>query len=65
MASRNSSSEVFLVCKHHRPKKGPDWKIRPGFEIALEERKGGPEPMDDVEPAKSTFRVRRKNNSED
>ena len=65
MASRNTSSEVFLVCKHHKPKRGPDWKIRPGFEIALEERKGGPEPMDDVEPAKSSFSVRRKNNSED
>jgi len=58
MASRNSSSEVYLVCKHHMPKKGPDWKIRPAFEQALMERKGGPEPDVDIEPAKSTFSVR-------
>lgn len=58
MASRNTSSEVFLVCKHHKPKGGPDWKIRPAFEQALMERKGGPEPDVDVEPAKSTFSVR-------
>ncbi len=61
MASRNSSSEVYLVCKFHTPKRGPDWEIRPAFEIALEERQGGPKPMEDVEPAKSTFTVRKKN----
>ena len=31
MASRNSSSEVYLICKFHTPKRGPDWEIRPGF----------------------------------
>jgi len=60
MASRNSSSEVYLVCKFHTPKRGPDWQIRPLFEDALESRKGGPDPLDDVEPAKSTFRVMKK-----
>ncbi|HIF45382.1 MAG TPA: RlmE family RNA methyltransferase [Candidatus Poseidoniales archaeon] len=59
-ASRNTSSEVFLVCKHHKPKKGPDWKISPQFEKALEERKGGMDPLDDVAPVKSTFSVRKK-----
>ena len=59
MASRNSSSEVYLVCKYHTPKKGPDWKIKPAFERALEEREGGLMP-DEVEPAKSTFVVKRK-----
>ena len=61
MASRNSSSEVYLVCKFHTPKRGPDWEIRPAFEQALEERQGGPEPLDEVEPAKDTFTIRRKN----
>ena len=60
MASRNSSSEVYLVCKFHTPKRGPDWQIRPLFEDALESRKGGPDPLDDVEPVKSTFRVMKK-----
>ena len=60
MASRNSSSEVYLVCKFHTPKRGPDWHIRPLFEDALESRKGGPDPLDDVEPVKSTFRVMKK-----
>ena len=60
MASRNSSSEVYLVCKFHTPKRGPDWQIRPLFEEALESRKGGPDPLDDVEPVKSTFRVLKK-----
>jgi|TARA_B100001778_G_scaffold307209_1_gene287137 23S rRNA (uridine2552-2'-O)-methyltransferase len=65
MASRNSSSEVFLVCKHHKPKKGPDWKIRPAFEYELEHRKGGPEPIADVDPVKSTFTVRKKRTPEE
>ena len=60
MASRNSSSEVYLICKFHTPKRGPDWQIRPAFEDALEHRQGGPEPDEDVEPAKSTFQVRKK-----
>ena len=60
MASRNSSSEVYLVCKFHTPKRGPDWEIRPAFEYALENRQGGPEPLEDVAPAKSTFTVRKK-----
>lgn len=60
MASRNSSSEVYLVCKFHTPKRGPDWEIRPAFEHALENRKGGPDPLEEVEPAKSTFSVRKK-----
>ena len=42
-------------------REGPDWEIRPAFEIALEERQGGPKPMEDIEPAKSTFTVRKKN----
>ena len=59
-ASRNSSSEVYLVCKFHTPKRGPDWQIRPAFEDALENRQSGPKPLEDVEPAKSTFSVRKK-----
>ena len=65
MASRNSSSEVYLVCKFHTPKRGPDWHIRPAFEYALENRKGGPEPLVDVEPAQSTFSIRKKSIPED
>ena len=60
MASRNSSSEVYLVCKFHTPKRGPDWKIRPAFERELEEREGGLQPDEDVEPVKSSFTVIRK-----
>ncbi len=60
IASRNSSSEVYLICKFHTPKRGPDWKITPAFEKSLEHREGGLKPADDIEPAKSTFTVRRK-----
>ena len=65
MASRISSSEVYLVSKFHTPKRGPDWEIRPAFEHALENRKGGPDPLEEVEPAKSTFSVRKKNTPEE
>ncbi len=65
MASRNSSSEVYLVCKFHTPKRGPDWEIRPAFEHALENRQGGPEPLEDVKPAKSSFTIIRKETSKD
>ena len=64
MASRNSSSEVYLICKYHTPKKGPDWKIRPAFEIALEQRQGGPQPDEEVEPVKSKFVVKRKSSND-
>jgi len=65
MASRNSSSEVYLVCKFHTPKRGPDWLIRPAFELALESRKGGPDPLDEVEPVKPTFSIRKKSAPEE
>ncbi|MDP6869358.1 MAG: RlmE family RNA methyltransferase [Candidatus Poseidoniaceae archaeon] len=64
MASRNSSSEVYLVCKNHGPKKGPDWKIRPAFEESLNERKGGLEPNEDIEPAKTTFSIRKRRSND-
>ena len=60
MASRNSSSEVYLICKYHTPKRGPDWLIRPAFERDLDQRQGGLQPAEDVEPAKSNFVVRKK-----
>ena len=60
MASRNSSSEVYLICKYHTPKRGPDWLIRPAFERELDQRQGGLQPAEDVEPAKSNFVVRKK-----
>ena len=65
MASRNSSSEVYLICKFHTPKRGPDWMIAPAFEKSLEHREGGLKPADDIEPAKSTFTVRRKSTSKE
>ncbi len=64
MASRNSSSEVYLVCKNHRPKIGPDWKIREAFETSLDDRNAGVEAID-IEPVKTTFSVRKKKNNTD
>jgi len=64
-ASRNSSSEVYLVCKHHTPWKAPKASIRERFETALNTILGGEDIEDEPEPVASTFRVRRKKTSDD
>ena len=64
-ASRNSSSEVYLVCRHHTPWKAPKTSIRERFETALDAILGGQDIDPEPEPVASTFQVRRKKKSED
>jgi hypothetical protein len=64
-ASRNSSSEVYLVCRHHTPWKAPKASIRERYEAGVNKLVGGDEIADDPEPVASSFRVRRKKSSED
>jgi 23S rRNA (uridine2552-2'-O)-methyltransferase len=59
-ASRNSSSEVYLVCRHHTPWKAPKTSVRSRYETMLNKLLGGDEIEDDPEPVASTFKVRRK-----
>ena len=59
-ASRNSSSEVYLVCKHHTPWKAPKTSVRSRYEESLNKILGGDEIEDDPEPVASTFQVRRR-----
>ena len=64
-ASRNSSSEVYLICRHHTPWKAPKVSIRERYEAGVNKLVGGDEIADDPEPVASSFRVRRKKSSED
>ena len=64
-ASRNSSSEVYLVCRHHTPWKAPKASIRERYEAGVNKLVGGDEIADDPEPVASSFRVRRKKSSKD
>jgi 23S rRNA (uridine2552-2'-O)-methyltransferase len=59
-ASRNSSSEVYLVCKHHTPWKAPKASIRDRYERELNKILDGDDLPDDPEPMASTFTVRKK-----
>lgn len=59
-ASRNSSSEVYLVCKNHTPWKAPKATIRERYERELDKVLGGADLEDDVEPMATTFTVRKK-----
>ena len=58
MASRNSSSEVYLVCRNHMP-----WvkevSIRETYELLLD-KKLNPEEENEDEKVFTSFRVRKK-----
>ena len=64
-ASRNSSSEVYLVCKHHTPWKAPKASVRERYEAAVNKIVGGEELEDDPEPVATSFKVRRKKTTDD
>ena len=62
-ASRNSSSEVYLICRNHTPWKGPNRSVRLRYDEAMDELVGGHELEEDVAIQSSTFSVRRKKTS--
>jgi 23S rRNA (uridine2552-2'-O)-methyltransferase len=64
-ASRNSSSEVYLVCKHHTPWKAPKASIRTRFEAEIDVLLGGGEIAEEPEPVASSFKVRRRKTNGD
>ncbi len=64
-ASRNSSSEVYLVCKHHTPWKAPKASVRARYEKGVNKILSGDEIEPDPEPVASSFRVRKKKNTSD
>jgi len=64
-ASRNSSSEVYLVCKHHTPWKAPKASVRERYEEGVNKIVGGNEIEADPEIVASSFRVRKKKTSSD
>ena len=57
-ASRNSSSEVYLICKHHTPWKAPAKSIVERFQERMNELLN--DEIEDVEPIKTSLRVRKK-----
>ena len=59
-ASRNSSSEVYLVCRNHMPWKSPKQSIRERYEEAVDVLVGGNEIEEGPEPTKTSFTVRRR-----
>ncbi len=64
-ASRNSSSEVYLVCRNYMPwnlKKGV--KVRDVYEELLEPKLGGNEIEDEPEAVFTSFKVRKKKSSQ-
>ena len=59
MASRNSSSEVYLVCRNHMPWVNRDVSIRETYESLLDKKLN---PDDELEEQKvfTSFKVRRR-----
>ncbi len=59
MASRNSSSEVYLVCRNHMPWIKRDTTIREQYEKLLD-KKLNPSEIEEHEEVYSSFKVRRR-----
>ena len=59
-ASRNSSSEVYLVCRNYLPGEGPSTTVLQRYEEELNKKLGGDEIEDGPEIVKSSFSVRRR-----
>jgi len=59
-ASRNSSSEVYLICRNFMPWKAKTFAVREAYESALNLKLGGDDVDEGPEIIKSSFTVRRK-----
>ena len=59
-ASRNSSSEVYLICRNHTPWNAKSTSVREIYEEKVNKILGGDEIQDDVVATKTSFTVRRK-----
>tara|TARA_Y100000766_G_scaffold232306_1_gene206681 strand:+ start:1813 stop:2655 length:843 start_codon:yes stop_codon:yes gene_type:complete len=59
-ASRNSSSEVYLICRNHTPWNATSTSVLDRYEQAVNKVLGGDEIVDDVVATKTKFTVRRK-----
>jgi 23S rRNA (uridine2552-2'-O)-methyltransferase len=62
-ASRNSSSEVYLICRNYIPWKTESGSVLVDYETEVNKILGGDEIDDDVVATKTKFTVRRKKNS--
>jgi 23S rRNA (uridine2552-2'-O)-methyltransferase len=59
-ATRNSSSEVYLICRNFMPWKAKNFSILDSYEAALNLKLGGDDVDEGPEIIKSSFSVRRK-----
>ncbi len=59
-ASRNSSSEVYLVCRNHTPWNATSTSVLERYEKAVDQILGGEDVVDDVVATATKFTVRRK-----
>ena len=59
-ASRNSSSEVYLVCRNHTPWNAKSTSVLARYEEAVDKILGGDEVVQDVVATATKFTVRRK-----
>ncbi len=55
-ASRNSSSEVYIICRNHQPWKAPDMSLSQRWEASMS-RLDGNEGGEEIEPSTVGFRV--------
>ena len=60
-ASRNSSSEVYLVCRNHTPWNATSTSVLERYEKAVDRILGGDDVVDDVVATTTKFTVRRRN----
>ena len=59
-ASRNSSSEVYLICRRYQPWAVPDVNISDTYELELNKKLSGEDIADGPEIIQSSFSVRKK-----
>ena len=59
-ASRNSSSEVYLICRNHTPWNATSTSVLDRYEEGVNKLLGGDEIVDNVVATKTKFTVRRK-----
>ena len=59
-ASRNASSEVYLICRNHTPWNAKSTSVLNRYEDEVNKILGGDDIIDDVVATKTSFTVRRK-----
>ena len=62
-ASRNASSEVYIICRNHQPWKAPDMSLRQRWETLMSHLDGN-ESGEEIESSTVGFRVLKRTESD-